>query len=106
MIEHTTEDEEGISSKDPDFYTDGSTGTVYINFAPASLGYLKWLKTKGYALKNNKNVRKTGLVTGVTMYIEEGGHSIEKKVAYARAFAKVIIKHFPKVSYKIISEPK
>lgn len=67
--------------------SDGVCGFAWINLKPATHSFAKWLK------KNDLG-RKDSYYGGRTIWVFDYNQSMEKKSAYAQAFASVINKHF------------
>lgn len=64
--------------------SDGVCGFADINIKPANSKFCKWLVRKGLA-------RKDSYRGGVTVWVSDYGQSMQKKEAYAFAFAKVLV---------------
>jgi fermentation-respiration switch protein FrsA (DUF1100 family) len=67
------------------FVEGGVCGFAWINIRPANCGFALWLKKKGY-------VRGTSSQGGVNIFVHDFGQSLQRKSAYASAFADVISK--------------
>ncbi|MCK9369247.1 hypothetical protein M0R04_04850 [Candidatus Dojkabacteria bacterium] len=63
--------------------SDGPCGFAWVNIKPAYSKFAKWMVAYEMARKDSYN-------GGVTYWISKYGQSIQKKEAYARAFAKVL----------------
>lgn len=61
----------------------GVCGFAWVIVKPGNCTFANWLKKKGYG-------RKDSYYGGVCVNVSEFGQSMEKKMAYAGAFAKVI----------------
>lgn len=61
---------------------DGVCGFAWVNFSPGTHGFCRWLKA-------NTNARKA-YYGGIELWIYDYNQSMEKKQAYATAFAKII----------------
>lgn len=61
----------------------GVCGFAWINIKPGTSAFAKWLKKKELA-------RTDSYYGGVTVWVSEFGQSMEKKMAYAAAFANVL----------------
>lgn len=62
---------------------DGPCGFAWISIHPGSSSFARWL------VKHNR-ARKSYGETGVRIWVSEGNQSMQKKEAYAVAFAKVL----------------
>ena len=69
--------------KDVHYVSDGPCGFTCINFKPARGKFVTWLK-------NNNIGRKDSYYGGYTIWVSGFGQSLDRKSAYARAFAKVL----------------
>jgi hypothetical protein len=69
---------------------DGVCGFAWINIKPGNHPFCNWLKKEGLA-------RKDSYYGGVTIWVHDFEQSLEKKQAYAQAFAKVINKAFDNI---------
>jgi hypothetical protein len=65
------------------FVEDGVCGFAWVNIKPANSKFCKWLLA-------NHRARKDSYSGGVTLWIGDYGQSMQKKEAYAHAFAKVL----------------
>ena len=70
-------------SKDTHYVSDGVCGFAWVNIKPARGKFVKYLK-------DNDIGRKDSYYGGYTVWVREFGQSLERKSAYARAFAKVL----------------
>ena len=70
-------------SKDTYYVSDGVCGFAWVNIKPARGGFVKFLK-------DNKIGRKDSYYGGWTIWVSGFGQSVDRKSAYARAFAKVL----------------
>ncbi len=70
-------------SKDTHYVSDGVCGFAWVNIKPARGKFVKYLK-------DNNIGRKDSYYGGYTVWVREFGQSLERKSAYARAFAKVL----------------
>lgn len=64
------------------FVEDGVCGFAWVNVTPGTSAFAKWLKTTDRAHKSYYG--------GVDVWISEGNQSMQKKEAFAHAFAKVL----------------
>ena len=71
-------------SKPVEVVNDGVCGFAWINFSPGTSRLAKWLK-------KNKLARKDDYYGGVTIWVSDYNQSMQRKEAYANAFAKVFI---------------
>ena len=69
--------------KDTHYVSDGVCGFAWINIKPARGKFVKFLK-------DNNIGRKDSYYGGYTIWVSGFGQSLERKSAYARAFAKVL----------------
>ena len=70
-------------SKDTFYVSDGVCGFAWINIKPARGGFVKFLK-------DNKIGRKDSYYGGYTVWVSGFGQSLDRKTAYAQAFASVL----------------
>ena len=70
-------------SKDTYYVSDGVCGFAWVNIKPARGGFVKFLK-------DNNIGRKDSYYGGWTIWVSGFGQSVDRKSAYARAFAKVL----------------
>ena len=68
-------------SKDTHYVSDGVCGFAWINIKPARGKFVKFLK-------DNNIGRKDSYYGGYTVWVSGFGQSLERKSAYAHAFAK------------------
>jgi hypothetical protein len=66
------------------FVDDGACGFAWIQF-PANTAFGRWAKKAGIATK--------AYPTGLWIWVNEFGQSVERKEAYASAFARVLQSH-------------
>lgn len=64
---------------------DGVCGYAWINVKPGTSRFARWLK-------ENKKADTDTYYGGVTIWVRYGGQSLERKEAYAEAFADSLIK--------------
>ena len=64
------------------YVSEGACGFAWVRVRPGNCQFANWLKKTGLARKAYEG--------GVDIWVSEGGQSVERKEAYARAFAKVI----------------
>lgn len=62
---------------------DGVCGFAWVNVKPGNCKFANWLKKSG-------NGRRDSYYGGVTVWVSAFNQSMQKKEAYARAFAKVV----------------
>jgi len=62
---------------------DGVCGFAWVNIKPGNSAFANWLKKNGLA-------RKDSYAGGVTVWVGDYNQSMEKKEAYADAFAEVL----------------
>jgi len=73
-----------IDQTKPVYYVaDGVCGFAWVNIKPGNSKFANWLKKKGLA-------RSDSYYGGVTIWVSEFNQSMQKKEAYAYAFAKVV----------------
>jgi len=65
------------------FVEDGACGFAWVNIKPGNCGFANWLK-------NQKLARPDSYYGGVSVWVSKFSQSVQKKEAYARAFANVI----------------
>lgn len=70
-------------SKPKHFVEDGVCGFAWVNVKPGNSKFANWLK-------KNDIARPSSYEGGVNVYIHQFGQSLQRKEAYARAFAKVL----------------
>ena len=70
-------------SKETYYVADGVCGFAWINIKPARGKFVKYLK-------DNDIGRKDSYYGGYTIWVSGFGQSLDRKSAYARAFAKVL----------------
>ena len=70
-------------SKETYYVADGPCGFAWINIKPARGKFVKFLK-------DNNIGRKDSYYGGWTIWVSGFGQSVDRKSAYARAFAKVL----------------
>ena len=70
-------------SKETYYDSDGICGFAWINIKPARGKFVKYLK-------DNDIGRKDSYYGGYTIWVSGFGQSLDRKSAYARAFAKVL----------------
>lgn len=63
---------------------DGVCGFAWVNIKPGNSGFAKFLKNNGYA-------RKDDYYGGVTVWVSGYNQSMQKKQAYASAFARSLM---------------
>ena len=73
-------------SKPTHFIADGVCGFAWVNVRDARKPFAKWLVKQGHA-------RKDGYYGGVTVWVGAYNQSMQRKEAYAYAFASVLHKH-------------
>lgn len=66
------------------YVPDGVCGFAWISFK-GNTPWARWAKTNGYARK--------GYPSGMQIFVQKFGQSMERKVAYAEAAAQVLRKH-------------
>jgi len=62
---------------------EGLCGFAWINIKPGNSQFANWLKANDHATKDS-------YYGGVTVWVSEFNQSMERKIKYARAFAKVL----------------
>ena len=70
-------------SKDTYYVSDGVCGFAWVNIKPARGGFVKYLKENGIG-------RKDSYYGGYTVWVSGFGQSLDRKTAYAQAFASVL----------------
>lgn len=74
-----------IDYSKPTYYEpEGACGFAWVHFA-GNTAFGKWMKKMGYA--------RDDYPKGLCVWVREGGQSIERKEAYAAAYAKVLKAH-------------
>lgn len=72
-----------IDYSKPTYYVeDGVCGFAWVTVKPANSKFAKWLKQSGLG--------RNGTYGGVSMWIRDYNQSLQKKEAYASAFARVL----------------
>jgi len=66
------------------FEPEGVCGFAWINVKPGTSRFARWLKANGKG-------RPDSYYGGVTIWVREGNQSYELKMAYAEAFAAVLV---------------
>jgi len=61
---------------------DGACGFAWVKIRPATGGFVRWLKAQDMGFK--------GYTGGYDIWVREFGQSLERKEAYARAYAEVL----------------
>jgi hypothetical protein len=69
-------------TKPTEFVEDGVCGFAWVVIRPATSKFARWMKSQGLA--------RTGYGGGLHMWVSEGGQSLQRKEAYAYAFAGVL----------------
>ena len=69
--------------KDVHYVSDGACGFAWVNIKPARGKFVKFLK-------DNNIGRKDSYYGGYTVWVSGFGQSLDRKTAYARAFADVL----------------
>jgi hypothetical protein len=67
-------------------YSEGVCGFAWINVKPGTSRFSRFLKETGKG-------KADYYYGGVTVWVHEGGQSMEMKQAYAKAYANVLISH-------------
>ena len=62
--------------------SEGMCGFAWVNVKPGTCAFAKWLKAEKSGYKDYAG--------GISIWVKEGGQSIERKTAYAEAFAMVL----------------
>jgi len=76
-----------VDSKGKEYFVgDGVCGFAWVNIKPARGGFVAYLKSQGIG-------RHDSYEGGWTMWVHEYGQSMERKQAYAAAFAQVLRGH-------------
>jgi hypothetical protein len=70
-------------SKPVEVVNDGVCGFAWVNLKPGNSQFANWLKKNGYA-------RPDSYYGGVTVWVSDYNQSMQKKKAYADAFARVL----------------
>jgi hypothetical protein len=73
------------TSKPMYYESEGLCGFAWVNVSPGNSPFANWLKKNGKARK--------AYYGGVDIWVKEGGQSVERKEAYANAFAKVLVEN-------------
>ena len=77
---------------------DGVCGFAWINVSPATQPFVRWLKKQIAKYPENSREAhnygsKDSYYGGWTIWVSEGGQSMERKIAYAHAFGDVLNKN-------------
>lgn len=67
------------------YILDGLCGFAWVNISPARGAFVNWLKAQGIGSK--------GYYGGYEIWVREFGQSVDRKTAFARAFADVLNKY-------------
>ncbi len=67
------------------YILDGLCGFAWVNISPARGAFVNWLKTQGIGSK--------GYYGGYEIWVREFGQSVDRKSAFAGAFAEVLNKY-------------
>lgn len=67
------------------FVEGGACGFAWINIRPGTSAFAKWMVKQGFARKAYEG--------GVQVWVSEFGQSMQRKEAYARAYAEVLQAH-------------
>jgi hypothetical protein len=70
-------------SQPVDYVADGVCGFAWVNLKPGNSPFANWLK-------KNKLARKDEYYGGVTIWVHDYNQSMDRKSAYAGAFARVL----------------
>lgn len=69
------------------WYVEGGVcGFAWVTVRPGNCSFARWLKQQSHA-------KTDSYYGGVTIWIAEGGQSMERKVAYAREMARILNEH-------------
>ena len=71
------------NTKPRHFVADGVCGFAWVNIKPGNSKFANWLK-------KNRIARSDSYYGGVTVWVSDYNQSMQKKDAYARAYAEVI----------------
>ena len=67
------------------YILDGLCGFAWVNISPARGAFVNWLKAQGIGSK--------GYYGGYEVWVREFGQSVDRKYAFAQAFAQVLGKY-------------
>lgn len=81
--QHTNMLDDSSPVKKQWYVSDGVCGFAWINIKPATSQFVRFLKSVGIGSKDS-------YYGGWTIWVHEGNQSYEKKMAYARAYAKAL----------------
>ena len=86
IVGHETSLFSGVIDYTREIYhvADGACGFAWVNIKPGNSKFANWLK-------KNKLAQADSYYGGVTMWVSEYNQSMQKKQAYASAFAGVLI---------------
>jgi len=68
------------------FVEGGACGFAWVNIAPGTQPFAKWVKSRGYGSRDS-------YYGGITIWCKEGGQSVERKTAWCGAFSRVLDKY-------------
>ena len=74
-----------IDYSKPTYVLDGLCGFAWVNIKPARGAFVNYLKSR--------NVGSKGYYGGYEIWVREFGQSVDRKAAFARAFADVLAKY-------------
>jgi hypothetical protein len=74
-----------IDFKKKTYILDGLCGFAWVNISPARGAFVNWLKAQGIGSK--------GYYGGYEIWVREFGQSVDRKYAFAQAFAEVLGKY-------------
>ncbi len=81
-------------SKPVEVVNDGVCGFAWVNLKPGNSAFANWLK-------KNKLARPDSYYGGVTIWVSDYNQSMERKSAYAGAFARVLVENGFKRAYSM-----
>ncbi len=82
VVERENPFDETSEIVDAEYIPEGLCGFTWVVIRPASSKFARWLLKKGLASRGEGG--------GVKIWIGGGGQSVERKKAYAKAFAEVL----------------
>lgn len=83
VVEHSNPlDDSSPVKRDYGLYADGVCGFAWVNVRPGNSSFARWL--------TKTNIGRAAYEGGVQLWISHFGQSMERKSAYARAYAQVL----------------
>ena len=80
------------------YVSEGVCGFAWVVFKPATHSFVKWMKEQGHAGPNYGG--------GYSVWVRGYGQSMQRKEAYARAFAEVLRQAFDEKKLRIYAQSR